>query len=61
MKSYVADDQYRLVGKAWEVRQQLRRMTRQAKPGQSLGDYLTGLHIQPSSSAKQALRRPRPL
>jgi hypothetical protein len=61
MKSYIADDQYRLVGKAWEVRQQLRRMAKASKPGESLGDFLTGLHIHPSSSVKQAPRKPKPL
>jgi hypothetical protein len=53
MKSYVTEDQYRLVGKAWEIRHQLKRMTKEASPGQTLGDYLTSRGVKPVRSSRQ--------
>lgn len=35
MKSYVTEKHLRLVGKGWEVRQQLRKMSGEADEGQS--------------------------
>lgn len=44
MKSYVAERQIRLVGKAWEVKRQLQLMLQQGGPNITLMDYTAGLH-----------------
>lgn len=44
MKSYVAESQFRLVGKAWEIKRQLRLMLQQGGQSITLIDYLAGLH-----------------
>lgn len=44
MKSYLAQDQLRIVGKGWEVRQYLRKLTKETKDGDvTLASLLSGL------------------
>ncbi|NOU99292.1 Z-ring formation inhibitor MciZ [Paenibacillus sp. LMG 31457] len=44
MKSYVTDRQIRLVGKAWEIKRQLKLMLQQGGQHITLMDYAAGLH-----------------
>ncbi|WP_407872117.1 Z-ring formation inhibitor MciZ [Paenibacillus sp. P36] len=47
MKSYIAEKQIRLVGKAWEVKRHLQLMLKQGGPNITLMDYAAGLHNPP--------------
>lgn len=47
MKSYIAEKQIRLVGKAWEIKRQLELMVQQGGPNITLIDYAAGLHNPP--------------
>jgi hypothetical protein len=42
MKKYVDGNQLRLVGKAWEIRYQLRKLSGGIRRPNLLGDYLKG-------------------
>ena len=44
MKSYVNEKQFRLVGKAWEIKHQLELMLQQGGPAMTVADYLKGLY-----------------
>ncbi|MDR6549386.1 hypothetical protein J2736_000569 [Paenibacillus qinlingensis] len=50
MKSYVSDNQIRLVGKAWEVKHGLAQMLQQGDPKLTVVDYLARL---PARSSKK--------
>jgi hypothetical protein len=43
MKSYLAQDQLRIVGKGWEVRQYLRKLTKEKDRDVTLASLLSGL------------------
>ncbi|WP_164779720.1 Z-ring formation inhibitor MciZ [Paenibacillus kobensis] len=40
MKSYYANESFRMVGKAWEIRRMLEAMTRRSDEPTSLAEYL---------------------
>jgi hypothetical protein len=44
MKSYVNEKQFRLVGKAWEIKHQLELLLQQGGPTMTVADYLAGLN-----------------
>lgn len=46
MKSYLAQDQLRIVGKGWEVRQYLRKLTKETNRDKTLASLLSGLTSQ---------------
>lgn len=54
MKSYVAKDQLRLVGKAWEIRYQLRKLAQQPLSDITLKEALHRSIYSPSVRSKHA-------
>lgn len=44
MKSYVNEKQFRLVGKAWEIKRQLGLMLQEGGPTMTVADYLAGFY-----------------
>lgn len=57
MKSYVSDDQYRCVGKAWEVRRHLQGLLLHAGPDASLQQFLDTRPFHSAGNRKRLQRR----
>jgi hypothetical protein len=58
MKSYVCDNQIRLVGKAWEIKHSLHTIVEQAGGTSRLLDYLSELKVKIPTTMPSKAQKP---